>query len=85
MKQYDYKVAYFNANVTQKDLDKGDAGDKVAAQMEIKLQEMMDNNYEYYGITECSVKIESGCGKGFGGKNAPTNVTIPVNIFRKEK
>ena len=83
-KKYDYKVEYFNANASQSDIDSGEAGAKVASQMELKLQEMSDNGYEYYGRTTTNVDIEAGCGFG-NNQNQPSNVTIPINIFRKEK
>ena len=82
-KKYDFKVEYLNTNVTQKDIDSGESGRKVANQVEIKLQEMMDNGFEYYGRTTCNVNIKPGC--TIGQNNSPSSVIIHVNIFRKEK
>jgi len=82
--KYEYKVEYFNTNVSQADVDSGEAGNKVASQMELKMQEMSGNGFEYYGRTTSNVKIEAGCSMG-GNNNQPSNVTIPINVFRKEK
>ncbi len=80
-KKYEYKVEYFNANASQADINSGEAGTKVAEQMEQKLKEMSDSGYEYYGRSSVNVNVVVGCGeKGAGGSR-----TYPINIFRKEK
>ena len=81
MNKYDYKVKYLAANVSQKDIDSGEAGGMVAEQLETTLNQMTESGYEYYSSTNVSVGIAQGC---MAGNNAQTSTTLKVDIFRKD-
>ncbi len=81
MPLYNYKVQYLKGNVSEKDINSGSAGTKIANQVEDTLNKLSGEGYEYYSSTTVSVGISRGC----LSYNEPTSTNITVDIFRKEK
>jgi len=81
MEKYEYKVDYLDAKVTASDVSKGNAGQKIASQVEIKLREWVDKGYEYYSQDMVHVDVNPGCMALFGQKSEKINVMVLV--FRR--
>jgi len=81
MQVYTYKVSGIEANISKGDIDKGTAAQKVASQVEIKLDELASEGYEFYREFLVPVKVAKGC---FGSKSKDdTEVHIIMMVFRK--
>lgn len=76
--QYEYKVVSIQTTITQSDISKNQAGAKVAAQVEIKLQELSKAGWEFYGQYPVDVDVKSGC---TGTKT--TSATVLVLVFKR--
>ncbi len=85
--EYQYKVTNFEANVTTADVRKGIASKKVAAQLEIALQEHARDGWELQGQYKFDVTIKAGCLDGilklFGMGGDDANFSIYQLVFRK--
>jgi hypothetical protein len=80
--EYQYKVTNFEANVTSADVKSGRAAQKVAAQLEIALQEHARDGWELQGQYQFDVKVTAGCFASlFGEKN--NSFMIYQLVFRK--
>lgn len=79
MEQYDYRVDAIQAAVTESDIAKGVAGQKVGSQVELKLKELAKQGYEFYREFPVDVKVKKGC----MGKGEETSITIIVMVFRR--
>ena len=81
MQVYTYKVTGIEANISKGDIDKGTAAQKVASQVEIKLDELANEGYEFYREFLVPVKVTSGC---FGSKSdKDPSLQIIMMVFRK--
>ena len=78
--QYDYKVDSIVAGVTEGDLRKGQGGQKVAGQVEIKLNQLAKQGFEFYREFAVDVSVASGC----GSKKESRTIQIIVMVFRRE-
>lgn len=83
MKKYEYKVDYFNSNVTEAEVAKKIAGPKIAQQVEQKINQFMNQGFELYQQFNTLVEIKPGCLAGLMGKKADYT-TITTTVFRKE-
>lgn len=79
MPNYKYRVKYLLANVTDSDITKGLAGEKVAQQMEIMFNDNMEEGYEFYSQNVVTVNVQTGCGSG---KTSGVR-SIDIAVFRK--
>jgi hypothetical protein len=61
--QYEYSSGWITVSVTKAELDKGIAGQKVAAQVDAKITEMGRQGWEFYQQTPLTVTVKgpSGC------------------------
>lgn len=81
--KYEYKIDYIEAQVTDKDVKKGLAGQKTTAQVETKLTDWNEKGWEFFRSEVIHVEVkETNC---FG---KPTGESFTVNIvmfvFRRE-
>ena len=83
MKKYEYKVDYFNSNVTAFEVEKKTAGAKVAQQVEQKINQYMSQGFELYQQFNTLVEVKQGCLAGLMGKRTDY-ITITTTVFRKE-
>lgn len=89
MDKYEYRVDSIQAAITESDINKNVANQKVSAQVEMKLKELMQQGFEFHSQFPVTVKVNpSGCltlipgiGKLFAGPVA--EVTIIVLVFRR--
>lgn len=79
MEKYEYKVDAIQAAVSEGDIKKGVAGQKVGSQVEVKLGELSRQGYEFYREFPVPVKVATGC----GSKKTVYEVTIIVMVFRR--
>ena len=83
MKKFEYRVDYFNSNVTAAEVEKGTAGAKVAQQVELKINQYMNQGFELYQQFNTRVEVKPGCLSGLMGKKTDY-MTITTTVFRKE-
>ncbi len=81
MEMFEYRVDAIQAAVTDSDIAKGVAGQKVGSQVELKLKELSKLGYEFYREFPVDVTIKKGC-FGFNLKEAGS-ITIIVMVFRR--
>ncbi len=85
--EYQYKVTNFEASVTTADVRKGTAAQKVAAQLELALQEHARDGWELQGQYKFDVSIKAGCLDGIlklvGMGSSDTSFSIYQLVFRK--
>ena len=81
MAEFEYRVDSIIAQVAEGDVKKGTAGSKVASQVEIKLNELSKQRYEFYREFPVNVDVATGCG-GKKGKN-DVSIQIIVMVFRR--
>jgi len=79
---YEYKVSYIDAEVTDTDVSKGVAWSKITAQTETRLTEMNEEGWEFYGSEVIAADIkETNCwGKETGES---TSARVLIFIFRR--
>ena len=82
MQTYKYKVSGIITNVSKGDIDKGTAAQKVASQVEIKLDELAGEGYEFYREFLVPVEVAAGC---FGRKSEKKDYDLKIimMVFRK--
>lgn len=83
MKKYQYKVECFRANVTASEVEKDIAGIKVAQQVEQRINELMQQGFEFYRQFNSMVEVKPGCLAGLFGKKKDY-IVITTSVFRKE-
>lgn len=82
---YEYKIVTFETNITEGDVRKGQAGAKVAAQVELQLSTLSKQGWEFYSDFPVDVNIKKGClSRIFGGGDGPDTATVIVLVFRRE-
>ena len=79
---YEYKVDYIDAKVTDRDVDKGIAWSKITAQTETKLTERNEQGWEFYRSELISTDIaKTNC---FGSETGEkTSARVLIFIFRR--
>ena len=83
MANYEYKVDYLEAKVTDKDVKQGTAWPKIAAQSETKLTEWNEQGWEFFRSEAISTTVqETSCFGRPTGDVEHTNILIFV--FRRE-
>lgn len=81
--RYEYKIDYIEAVVTDKDVAKGIAGQKITAQVETKLTEWGELGWDYYRSEVIRVEVkQTNCFGGTTGKSYVINLLM--FIFRRE-
>ena len=80
---WEYKIDYINAEVTDRDIKAGKAGQKVVSQAEIKLDEWAAQGFDFYRSEVIEVEVhQTGCfGKQTGSS---TRLNLVLFIFRRE-
>lgn len=74
----DYRVISIETSVTQSDINKGVAGEKVALQVEQTLKTLGREGFEFHNTFPVNVNIKPGCfGTGSG------SLSILVMVFRR--
>lgn len=83
MTQFEYKCVSIQADVSQADLANKKAGARVSAQVELQLNQLSREGYEYYRHLDVDVLVRSP--KGCFASEAPAdkNVTLITMIFRR--
>jgi hypothetical protein len=80
--EYEYRVTNFDAEVTRSELASRKTGEKIAAQLEILLQEHAREGWELQGQYQFSVKVnDDGCFL-FPNKG-PASFTLYQLVFRR--
>lgn len=80
--EYEYRVVSIKTGVTEKDFKKGVASSKIAAQVEIQIQNLAREGFEYYRSFPVNVAVKPGCLKALFGAKIET-VEVGVMVFRK--
>ena len=83
MDQFEYKCVSIQADVSHADLVGKKAGDRVAAQVELQLNQLSRQGFEYYRHLDVDVVIHHA--KGCFAKEAPsdTKTSLITMIFRR--
>ncbi len=81
--RHEYSIDYIEAKVTDTDVEKGIAGQKVTAQVETKLTEWGEKGWDYYRSEVIRVEVQkTNC---FGSATGESfNVNILMFVFRRE-
>jgi hypothetical protein len=81
--KHEFKIDYIEAVVTDKDVLKGIAGQKVTAQVETKLTEWGEQGWDYYRSEVIRIEVlQTNC---FGGKTGKAHsLNLLMFVFRRE-
>lgn len=79
--KYEYKVMPLKTTVTDKDIEAGSAGTKVAQQVELILEERAREGWQFYQYMQVEVEIQKGCFNMFD--KSPTSTHLYQVIFRR--
>ena len=82
--KFEYKVIGFRAEVSQKDLDSGKAGEKVSGQLESLFEDYANDGWELHGQYAFNVEVKKGCLQSLISMGSPSpTVVIEQLVFRK--
>ena len=80
MQKWEYKVESIDVQVSDGDMRKGVAGNKIATQVELKIMDLSEAGYEFYGQYPINVDVSGGC---FNNKIVD-QYRVLVLIFRRQ-
>jgi len=80
MQKWEYKVESIEAQVSEGDIRQGLSGKKIATQVELKIMDLSEAGYDFYGQYPVEVNVSGGC---FGNKDMGS-ITVLVLVFRRQ-